>query len=125
MRRTWSGGHQQITAAHHDGATQLLAYAERFDEFLAGRGTVLRLGYSWAGLGVHNRPLVRKWEAAHPHAALQLVRYDSPSHQGRLASPRAAGVVAESAAGHASRTGICVVRVIARRMGENRGATLQ
>lgn len=60
-------------------ARRVLAEAARFDEFVASRHDVLRLGYAWAALGKHTPQLQRDWAGSHGETALELVRHNSPT----------------------------------------------
>jgi DNA-binding transcriptional LysR family regulator len=58
---------------------RLLADAEDLARDTAGTGTLLRIGHAWSAIGRHTVDFQRRWAAAHPGTALQLVRVNSPT----------------------------------------------
>lgn len=60
-------------------ARRVLAEAGRFDEFLARKHDLLRIGYAWAALGKHTTPLLRAWRNRGDGSELEFVLQNSPT----------------------------------------------
>lgn len=71
--------HLELTAegrAFRDKARAALSAVETALDPAGLRSRPLRLGHTWAALGDHTVPLLRRWDAAHPDVPLQLLRVD-------------------------------------------------
>lgn len=60
-------------------ARRVLMEADRFNQFVETRQSVLRLGYAWAALGKHSARLQREWAARADGTLLALVRHNTPT----------------------------------------------
>ncbi|MFD9333915.1 LysR family transcriptional regulator [Streptomyces sp. NPDC060028] len=71
--------HLELTAegqTFRDKARVALAAVETALDPEGLRGWPLRLGHTWAALGDHTVPLLRRWDETHPGIALELLRVD-------------------------------------------------
>ncbi|WP_055698275.1 LysR family transcriptional regulator [Streptomyces silaceus] len=71
--------HFALTAegrAFRDKAAAALAAVESALDPGGLSGRPLRLGHTWAALGVHTVPLLRRWDETHPGTPLELLRVD-------------------------------------------------
>ncbi|MEV5981874.1 LysR substrate-binding domain-containing protein [Streptomyces sp. NPDC052114] len=71
--------HFELTAegrAFRDKAAAALAAVESALDPGGLSGRPLRLGHTWAALGVHTVPLLRRWDETHPGTPLELLRVD-------------------------------------------------
>ncbi|WP_370420906.1 LysR family transcriptional regulator [Streptomyces sp. QH1-20] len=71
--------HLALTTEGHtfrDKAAAALAAVETALDPRGLRGWPLRLGHTWAALGDHTIPLLRRWDETHPGTPLELLRID-------------------------------------------------
>ncbi|MFB7620447.1 LysR family transcriptional regulator [Kitasatospora sp. NPDC056181] len=91
--------HLELTAEGHtfrDKARAAVAAVETALDPGGLRGWPLRLGHTWAALGVHTVPLLRRWDETHPGTPLELLRVDDRTAgltQGRVDAALLRGTV--------------------------------
>ncbi|GGR15221.1 LysR family transcriptional regulator [Streptomyces netropsis] len=91
--------HLELTAEGHtfrDKATAALAAVETALDPKGLRSWPLRLGHTWAALGDHTIPLLRRWDETHPGTPLELLRIDDRTAgltQGRVDAALLRGAV--------------------------------
>ncbi|MFI9155237.1 LysR family transcriptional regulator [Streptomyces sp. NPDC053367] len=74
--------HLRLTAegrTFRDKARAALAAVETALDPAGLRGWPLRLGHTWAALGDHTVPLLRRWDETYPDVPLELLRVDDPT----------------------------------------------
>ncbi|MFI6850306.1 LysR substrate-binding domain-containing protein [Kitasatospora sp. NBC_00085] len=91
--------HLGLTAEGHtfrDKARAAVAAVETALDPGGLRSWPLRLGHTWAALGVHTVPLLRRWDETHPAVPLELLRVDDRTAgltQGRVDAALLRGAV--------------------------------
>ncbi|MEV5596382.1 LysR family transcriptional regulator [Streptomyces sp. NPDC052496] len=105
--------HLELTAAGHTfrgKARAALAAVETALDPAGLRGWPLRLSHTWAALGDHTVPLLRRWDETHPDTPLELLRIDDRAAgltQGKADAALLRGAV--TSPGHRLRTELLVM----------------